>query len=217
MITCIEGRPGSGKSYHMAELIYDSLKRGRKVLTNAKSVDAYRMALDIRRRGGRKMVETLELFRTCNIRDLVDMPWDTVRETDIYLDEVMVVWLSREWKKFPVNLIKFLSQHRKLKSNLWYVTQSADLVDSTLRELTGRTIKVRNLSHFKIPFVRFLRLPEWFFLLYTGETKKMKEGFEIVVPQKRFFRYFDSYALVMDDVEESEVVDMEHAKRARKR
>lgn len=214
MITCIEGRPGGGKSYFMTELMYESLRKGRRVLTNAKSFQIRKVAFDLEKKGVRNRHITVDLFRTCNIRDIVDIDWNDVRETDIYLDEVMVVWLSREWKKFPTNLIRFLSQHRKLKSNLWYVTQSADLVDSSLRALTGQYIKVRNLSHFHVPFFKFLRLPEWFLSIHTGEDRRIGQGWDITIPHKRFFGYFDSWALVIDD-DESEVVDIGHARRSK--
>lgn len=217
MITCIAGRPGSGKSYYMTELIYASLKKGRKVLTNAKSINIRRMAFDIEKRGGRNRHETVSLFRTCNIRDISVIDWETVRDTDIYLDEVMVVWLSREWKKFPQSLIRFLSQHRKLKCNLFYVTQSADLVDSSLRALTGQFIECRNLSHYRVPFLK-IGLPEIFVLRFFAEDRKISQGKEYVWPSKRYFNYFDSFAFVVDDIEDgAEVVDLSHVSRAKGR
>lgn len=214
MITCIEGCPGSGKSYAMTEMMVESLRKGRKVLTNARSFQIRRVAYDLELKGVRNRHETVKLFSTCNIKDIPNINWDSVRETDIYLDEVMVVWLSREWKKFPTNLIRFLSQHRKLKSNLIYVTQSADLVDSALRALTGNYVRVRNLSHFHIPFLKFLRFPQWFLQLYTGENPKIKLGWDVTIPSKRIYGYFDSWALVIDE-DDGEVVDLGHARRAK--
>lgn len=214
MITGIEGSPGSGKTYKMTELMVESLRKGRKVLTNAKSFQIRRVAFDLEKRGVRNRHKTVELFSTCNIRDIPNINWDTVRDTDIYLDEVMVVWLSREWKKFPTNLIRFLSQHRKLKSNVYYVAQSVDLVDSSLRALTGNYIRCRNLSHFHIPFFKFIRFPQWFLTMYTGENPKIKLGWDVTIPSKRIYGYFDSWALVIDD-DEGEVISLDHARRAK--
>lgn len=216
MITCIAGRPGSGKSYYMTELIYESLRKGRKVLTNAKSIQIRRMAYDLEKAKVRNRHKTVELFKTCNIKDIPNIDWETVRDTDIYLDEVMVVWLSREWKAFPKSLIRFLSQHRKLKANLFYVTQSADLVDSSLRALTGTYIECRNLSHFKIPFLK-LQLPEIFQIKHYAEDRKIRQGTEYIFPMKRFYNYYDSYAFVIDDDDGVEVVDLGHARRSKGR
>ncbi len=52
MITGIEGRPGSGKSYYTAMRIKNDLERGRKVFTNIASFSINKVAWQIHKKNG---------------------------------------------------------------------------------------------------------------------------------------------------------------------
>jgi Zonular occludens toxin (Zot) len=59
------------------------------------------------------------------------------------LDEMGVLFNSREWQKFPADLGYLVAQGRRLRVDLLFTAQFMDQVDKTIRELTEVAHKVR--------------------------------------------------------------------------
>lgn len=62
----------------------------------------------------------------------------------LFLDEMGVLFNSREWQKFPADLGYLVAQGRRLRVDLIYTAQFMDQVDKTIRELTEVAHKVRS-------------------------------------------------------------------------
>lgn len=192
MITGIEGLPGSGKSYYALEQLYSSLVRGKMVYTNMRSILIYKVAWSIHRAHNIPKQKILEKFKIINTWDIEGFINNPVYNCDIYLDEVMVAWLSRDWQKMSRDLITWFSQHRKYKVNFTYIAQSIDRVDGTLRDMTQKYIYMRNTSFWRFGFVK---LPQIFLAIHYAEDRKNILKREWVIPIKKYYGFYDSWAL----------------------
>jgi Zonular occludens toxin (Zot) len=77
---------------------------------------------------------------------LVDRLW-RLKVADLgavlFLDEMGVLFNSREWQQFPADLGYLVAQGRRLRVDLIYTAQFMEQVDKTIRELTEVAHKVR--------------------------------------------------------------------------
>jgi hypothetical protein len=192
MIIGIEGRPGSGKSYLALEQIYDSLSRGKVVYTNMRNIFIHKVAWAIHRATGRPRDEILSRFRILETWEIERVWKEKIENCEIFLDEVMTCWLSRDWSKMDRGLIEWFSQHRKYRVNFTYIAQSIDRVDGTLRDMTQEFISIRNFAYYRLgPF----RLPQVFLAVHYAEDRRLSLKREWIIPLKRFYEYYDSWAL----------------------
>ncbi len=186
MITGVEGLPGSGKSYYVLEKLYDSLVCGRSVYTNIRSLLVHRLAWSIHRAYNIPRQKILDRIHFIDVWEMENILKLGIRNADIYMDEVMVSWLSRDWQKMSRELITWFSQHRKYRVNFTYIAQSIDKVDGTLRDMTQTFIYMRNLAFWRIGF---FRLPEVFLAIHYAEDRKNILKREWVVPIKKYFPF----------------------------
>jgi len=192
MIIGIEGRPGSGKSYLALEQIYDSLRRGKVVYTNMRNIFIHKVAWSIHRATGRPRADILSRFRILETWDVERLWREKVQNAEIFLDEVMITWGARDWAKMDRGLLEWFSQHRKYRVNFTYIVQDLDGVDKTLREMTQEYISIRNFAYYKLgPF----RLPQIFLAVHYAEDRRLQLKREWIIPLKRFYAYYDSWAL----------------------
>lgn len=192
MIIGIEGRPGSGKSYLALEQIYDSLARGKVVYTNMRNIFIHKVAWAIYRATGRPRADILSRFRILETWEIERVWKEKIENCEIFLDEVMTCWLSRDWSKMDRRLIEWFSQHRKYRVNFTYIAQSIDRVDGTLRDMTQEFISVRNFAYYRLgPF----HLPQVFLAVHYAEDRKLSLKREWIIPLKRFYKYYDSWAM----------------------
>jgi len=110
----------------------------------------------------------------------------------IYLDEVMVAWLARDWSKMDRGLINWFSQHRKMRVNFTYVAQCIDKVDATLRDMTQSYVIMRNTAFWRFSI---FRLPQMFLAIHYAEDFKNILKREWVIPIKKYYGFYDSWAL----------------------
>lgn len=192
MIIGIEGRPGSGKSYYALEQIYSCLLRGKVVYSNMRNICIDKVAWSIGGSDRRLRDHVRSRFRILETWELERIWREKIENAEIYLDEVMSCWLSRDWSKMSRELIEFFSQHRKYRVNFTYVAQAIDRVDGTLRDMTQEFITIRNFSFYKIGPVR---LPQVFLACHYAEDRKIALKREWIVPIRKYFQFYDSWAL----------------------
>jgi len=192
MITGIGGLPGSGKSYFALERIYNDLMDGKVVYTNMRSIQIHKIAWSIYRSSGRPRQKILDNFRLINTWEMKDIWKRGIYNASIYLDEVMVAWLSRDWSKMDRNLINWFSQHRKMRVNFTYIAQSIDRVDGTLRDMTQSFILMRNTAFWRFGI---FKLPQMFLAIHYAEDMKNILKREWVIPIKKYYGFYDSWAL----------------------
>ncbi|MBE3144820.1 MAG: hypothetical protein IMZ61_13010 [Planctomycetes bacterium] len=192
MITGIGGLPGSGKSYYALERIYQSLARGKVVYTNMRSISIHKIAWSIHRASGRPRQKILDNFRIIDTWEMADIWKMGISNAEIYLDEVMIAWLARDWAKMSRQVLDWFSQHRKMRVNFTYIAQSIDKVDGTLRDMTQTFILMRNTSFWKFSV---FRLPQMFLAIHYAEDQKNILKREWVIPIKKYYAFYDSWVL----------------------
>lgn len=200
MIVGVEGRPGSGKSYLFTRMIYHALYSGRQVYTNISSFSINKAAWRIHHAIGIARERVKTHFHVLSGSDIQRIHTLGLENCDIYLDEVMIAWLSRDWAKMDRGLITWFSQHRKFRVSFYYIAQSIDRVDSTLRDMTQEYIIMRNTANWKFSI---LRLPEMLLAIHFAEDRKsiLKRRFYTV--QKFYTSMYDSWALFNYEVSEA--------------
>jgi Zonular occludens toxin (Zot). len=131
MVQGICGLPGSGKTYYLAKIGREAIKKGREVYANfsLKGAKPY-----------------------TDLRQLAD-----VREGLILVDEINLLCPSRWWDRFPPNLAYFWSQTRKNQLDLWWSSQHIDRVDKIVREISNWVWEVRKVGFI---FLMVCYLPE---------------------------------------------------------
>lgn len=192
MITGIEGLPGSGKSYFALERLYESLRCGKMVYTNMSSISIHKIAWSIHKSAGvprERILSRFKILQTWDMEKILEM---NIYNADIYLDEVMVSWLSRDWQKMSRDLITWFSQHRKYRVNFTYIAQSIDKVDGTLRDMTQTFIYMRNTAFWRFSI---FRLPQMFLAIHYAEDRKNILKREWIIPIKKFYGFYDSWAI----------------------
>lgn len=111
MVEGFTGLPGSGKTYYLAKVGLEAIKKGRPVWANFTLEGANHF---------HKLNETFN-----------------VREGVILVDEINLVCPSRWWNKFPPELAYYWSQTRKMKLDIYWSAQHVDRVDKIIREISN--------------------------------------------------------------------------------
>lgn len=187
MIIGYFGVPGSGKSTLLSKFAVKELKRIKS--GKSKYKDVY----------------TNFYVAGCKMIDYDNLESMKVYDSLIILDEITLDADNRNFKSFPVGVRDFFILHRHLGCDIIYATQSYELVDKKIRQLTQelwymsttvvpflrnftmarriyRTIKINEYTGDLILGYRFCNLLE---LLFTSNIKTVFRPF--------YYRFFDSY------------------------
>lgn len=151
MITLYSGTPGSGKSLHLANVIWNRLRNDRAVIAN--------FPIDIDKIKGKR--KTVGSFTYLDMSELtVDYLMDYARrnhkygkenQTLLIIDECAVIFNSRAWDaKDRMKWIIFFQQHRKLGYNVILVSQQDRMIDRQIRGFIEYEIKHRCVNNFKM-------------------------------------------------------------------
>jgi hypothetical protein len=141
MITLYSGTPGSGKSLHLAELLYYRLKNRRGVVVCNFEVDLGRVSKKGRFKSEFVCIENHRL----SPKVLERISWEyrkkrrgRVKEGELLLvvDECQLIFNARDWQsKGRMEWLAFFTQHRKAKYDIILVTQFDRMVDRQIRSL----------------------------------------------------------------------------------
>lgn len=199
MIYLFSGTPGSGKSLHLAQLIYDTLRFKRlPVIANFDINPATK---------GYKShfwhVPNGELSPSF-LYDFARDYWrgKNVREDSILLaiDEAQLLFNSRSWNEVTagasrMDWIEFFSQHRHFGYKVVFIAQNDRMIDRQIRSLIELEENHRRMSNFGI-LGKLLALPFAGKLfasvrMYYGLRERV--GMTWLIPKRRYFRLYDSY------------------------
>lgn len=187
MIVGYFGVPGCGKSTLLSKFAVSELKRIKK--GKSKYKDVY----------------TNFYVAGCKMIDYDVLDEMKIYDSLIVLDEITLDADNRNFKSFPTGVRDFFILHRHLGNDIIYATQSYELVDKKIRQLTQelwyisksvvpfiqrftmarriyRTIKINEYTGDLILGYRFCNILELFF---TSNIKTVYRPF--------YFRFFDSY------------------------
>ena len=172
MIYLYSGTPGSGKSFDVAQQIYDLLKFSKKkVIANFPiNVDVmkpkkrhqwlYKILSVIT---GKKYIDKNyksqffylpnNLLTPKTLRRIAKVKWEPFKESQalLVIDECASIFNCRNWQvNDRSDWILFFQQHRKLGYDVILVSQSDRLIDRQIRAFCEYEYKHRNAKNFKM-------------------------------------------------------------------
>ena len=210
----VDGPPGSGKTFSCVRWMVDILRGSdRRIVTNVAVRPGRLAAWAAFGTGGAYKWPCVEAVRRFRKR-IVTMGVEEVRrlwELDlagaaVFLDELHLAFLSRNWASLPDEVIAFISEHRKGGIDFYCISQSISNVDTSFRRIAEGCWFVRNsltepiwpgswLSGFKWP-VQFFDCR--FVLNEQGKfnMRKVCHGRNVwpVGPNKHLFRCYESFS-----------------------
>ena len=150
MISLYSGTPGSGKSLHVAERIYLSLRYGRKVICN----------FDIDQNQIKRKKGEFVYLDNCDItpETLMQIGNQHVKEHGrredsllLVIDECQILFNSREWQSGGrAKWLTFFTQHRKFNYEIILIAQFDGMIDKQIRSLIEYEIIHRKVSNFGV-------------------------------------------------------------------
>lgn len=112
------------------------------------------------------------------------------------IDEVHTFFGAREWQQTGPDCTFFLSQHRKLRCDIVFITQHPDQVDKALRRLAQDYVQMRNLSREPVMGFRIGSIFRWSRSLNspTGGNPRVFESGFLKLDASRYGKMYDTMA-----------------------
>lgn len=200
LIYFYSGTPGSGKSLHVAEDIYNYLRRGKKVIANfdvnTSAIPGYT--------GGFYHIENYDLspemlFNYAMSEHEVNARGQMIeKQTLLVIDECQLIFNPRSWNdKGRMEWCSFFTQHRKYGFTVILVSQFDRLVDRQIRSLIEYEYKHRKVNNFKA-FGKILGLlsgGSLFCCVIYWYGVKEKVGTQFFRGRRKFYNLYNSYKL----------------------
>lgn len=193
MITFFSGTPGSGKSLHVARIIYNRLRCAKLPV-----IASFDVNTDYISKCGKR-----------SIGDFVYLPIDKMspayfydyavrnhvrgkeNQTLVVIDECQLIFNPREFDKCDrLEWIRFFTQHRHLGFDFILISQFDMLVDKQIRNLFEFDVKHRKLNHYG--FTRFCPVPLFVAVSYWYCVKR-KVTQEFFFYNPKYSKIYDSY------------------------
>lgn len=198
MIYLYSGTPGSGKSLHCARTIYYSLWRNKPVICN--------FPIDVKR------VKHSEKFYFIDNADMI--PADLIQfsrdyfvgkpvhegEITLIIDECQMIFNARTWDKAGRDdWNKFFQLHRHFGYDIILIAQFDRMIDRQIRSLIEYEYvhrKVSNMGWRGLLLTCLMLSPKLFVSVKVWYPMKEKVGSDFFRAQKKFYRLYDTYALL---------------------
>lgn len=146
MIYLYTGTPGSGKSYHAAEVVDRALRRKLPVIAN------FEVNIDPKRHKGEFIyIDTLDMTSDFFMRYAEEhfKPGRDEHQGIIIIDEAQIPFNSREGlNRNRMKWISFFSKHRHYFYDIILITQHDRMIDRQIRSLVETEYKHRKLTNF---------------------------------------------------------------------
>lgn len=196
MVYLYTGTPGSGKSLHMASVIYNRVRFNHPTIAN------FNINLDQIKRGHPEAFTYLdnselnpEYLRKFAARYFKDHKFSEGRIA-LFIDECQIMFNCRDWNvKGREDWVKFFTQHRKFGYNIFLITQFDSMLDKQLRSLVEYQVIHRKLSNFGIrgKMLSLMMGGNMFCGVNIWYPMKEKTGAEFFRYKKKFGDLYDSY------------------------
>jgi zona occludens toxin (predicted ATPase) len=153
MIEIYEGRLGGGKTYSAVVRIVDHLRQGGVVSTNVEL--NWEAIVDYAKRFYRVILQESQLIKLEDDQ-IGEFHKHTPSGTDklavlVVLDEAHLNFNSRDWSTTSKQTLAFLTQSRKVHTDIIFISQSALNIDKQFMRLVQYIWRFRDLSKWKIP------------------------------------------------------------------
>lgn len=199
MIYLYSGTPGSGKSLHVASIIYWRLKNNRPVICN--------FDINYDKIPGRNVGE----FCFCDNLELCpDILMDYSREyfgnkkavkegtITLVIDECQILFNSRDWNQKNRNAwLSFFTQHRKFGYDIILVAQFDRMIDRQIRALIEYEFIHRKVSNFGTAgkIMSLVALGNLFVAVKVWYPLKEKVGSEFFRAKRRYYSLYDTFMM----------------------
>lgn len=168
LIHFMEGRRGRGKSYNLTELMRWCAVNRVQCRTNVRSVDYYRLALQLAAAGS--FPTLLEAMKWLRDNIIFLDTWDDLLESYnciVVIDEVTRLFEGRagfQAQKTPPVIYEWFQQSRKFRCTIWVAGQSFEWVDKKLAQLVDILWLCRKVPHKKLKAPDGTPAPVQFFM-----------------------------------------------------
>lgn len=145
MIYLYTGTPGSGKSYHAAEVVDRALRRKKPVIAN------FEVNLSKKHKGEYVYVETLDMTPQFFMKYAEEhfKPGRDEHQGIIIIDEAQIPFNSRDGlNRNRMKWIDFFSKHRHYFYDIILITQNDRMLDRQIRSLVETEYKHRKLTNY---------------------------------------------------------------------
>lgn len=201
MIDLFSGTPGSGKSLHAAEKIYDRLHFFKPVITNF-PVNLDRVPGPVGHKGARFPLWVKENDKLTP-EWLIDFSrkwfWDETPKEDsilLVIDEAQMIFNSRDWSvQGRKDWLSFFTQHRKFGYQVILIAQFDEMLDKQIRPVIEYEYIHRKLTNFGIKgfFLAFVMGGANHVCVKVWYPMKEKVGQEFFRPKRRYYSMYDTY------------------------
>lgn len=189
MITSVEGKMGSGKSYWATREIVIRLSQGFHVFTNMELKNCGIRKVLAKRFG---LVYQPECYHYLTDEEILDFQAHIslsrgrrlLKSVFVVIDETQNIFNSRNWKNTSQGLRNFLPQSDKAGVDIWFLSQSSGQVEKMFRDQAENYFHCRDLSKVGIPGLGRLGFYKRLLIVEKDSTGKLT--FE-----KRVLKYED--------------------------
>lgn len=209
MISLYTGTPGSGKSLHLAQTIYDYNFTGRSVIANFPINVKY-----LKQRKHKRLSFEYWNNEKLTPNNLMNYAKENHKagkegQTLIIIDEAQVVFNSRSFNdKGRKEWCNFFQLHRHYGFNVVLATQNDRMIDRQIRCLCEYEFVHRKLNNFGIggAIVGFLFMGTVFSCTEHWYGAREKIGTTFFKGKRKLYRLYDSY-IDFKDLEKTEIVE----------
>ena len=222
MIHFFTGKPGNGKSLHMAQIIYDSIKDGKNVIANFPINEDYfkkcrhpeKLGAFIyesnynwlnsayKGTGSMRAYSYIDgLYNFSKMYHKLNKKGQPIEgQTLLVLDECQELFNNRAWNRVDRLLwASFFRQHRKLGFDVYLISQDDKVIDKQIRNVLQYEYEHRALKYYKVfgKLLSFLAGGNLFVVIkrnYSVKGKDAKVDSTFFKGKKKFYDFYDSYA-----------------------
>lgn len=224
MIYFYTGKPGNGKSLHMAEVIYNSLLQGINVISNIQiNLHAFDKVRHRERLGQFIYISNREWLTNAykgqcakdrysyidglynyalNFHKVNKRGQITEGQTILVLDECQELFNTRTWNRNDrLEWCQFFRMHRHYGYDCYLISQDDKVIDKQIRSILQKEIEHRCINNYKLlgKILGFFAGGKLFITIerdYTLSGKKASRMTSMYFRgRKKFYEFYDSYEL----------------------
>lgn len=222
MIYFFTGKPGNGKSLHMAMVIYKSIKKGMNVIANFEINENKFAKCRHKDRLGKFIYEPNEYWLNNAYRDSGVKRYSYLdglysyalqfhkrnrngqiieHQTLLIIDECQELFNSRTWnRKDRLEWASFFRQHRKYGYDVYLISQDDHVIDKQIRAILEYELEHRCINNYRF-FGRLLGLlvgGKLFVVITRWYSKTGKDSHissKFFVGRGFYYDFYDSYKI----------------------